>query len=580
MSYLGNSPDSELIKDLELAVAGKADSGHTHSVSDIEGLAEALNNAIEGGIVVTPAATTEVSGTVKLAEINDLSSDAKAVTPESLGVNLGTKANSVHSHEISEVNQLGEALDAKSGINHTHSDLATLDSPELTGTPTAPTAAPGTNNNQLATTAFVQAIATGIVAGTENVPLATTSVAGKVTLAEISDTTSTDKAATPALVTAVVSGKAETVHLHSIDDITDLETILNSKASVGIDSIDLTGHSENAFIELTTEQLVKPILRVTGVLTSDVTIVIPDFLNQIWVVTNRTTSGNFRVFVKKKLSSGNISLTTVEVLRDKSRLIYTTFSEVLEANSFTEQTLDSVALTGNSTAVTQPASDNSAKIATTAFVATGLETKADSNHSHTNYVSTTGAQTVSGEKTFTEDLAVTKTSAEAHVVASYTGGSYASSFYLYNNDINIGLYDTLKTSILKVNKNTGHMAIGGTGSDIAFWTNSAERGSINSTGDLIMTGNVGGYSDIRLKTNLVKIDNALDTVDSLTGYTYTRIDTGKKETGLVAQDVLKVLPEAVIQGDYMSIAYGNMVGLLVEAIKELRKEINVLKGVK
>ena len=93
------------------------------------------------------------------------------------------------------------------------------------------------------------------------------------------------------------------------------------------------------------------------------------------------------------------------------------------------------------------------------------------------------------------------------------------------------------------------------------------------------TGNVSAFSDARLKTDLVQIPNALDKVSSLTGYTYTRTDTGLRQTGLVAQELLKVLPEAVdTSGEFLAVSYGNVVGLLVEAIKELKAEIEVLKS--
>ena len=63
------------------------------------------------------------------------------------------------------------------------------------------------------------------------------------------------------------------------------------------------------------------------------------------------------------------------------------------------------------------------------------------------------------------------------------------------------------------------------------------------------------------------------------GYTYTRKDTGARQTGVVAQEVQEVLPEAVMDnGDRLSVAYGNMVGLLIEAIKELKAEVDQLKG--
>lgn len=60
--------------------------------------------------------------------------------------------------------------------------------------------------------------------------------------------------------------------------------------------------------------------------------------------------------------------------------------------------------------------------------------------------------------------------------------------------------------------------------------------------------------------------------------TFTRVDSGERQVGVIAQDVEKVLPEAVRDGEeYKSVAYGNMVGLLIEAVKELSAQVEELK---
>ncbi|MFN7041663.1 MAG: tail fiber domain-containing protein [Acidovorax temperans] len=101
----------------------------------------------------------------------------------------------------------------------------------------------------------------------------------------------------------------------------------------------------------------------------------------------------------------------------------------------------------------------------------------------------------------------------------------------------------------------------------------------DSNGNFQATGNITAYSDIRLKTDLTKITDALSKVSRLNGYTYTRKDTGQRQTGVVAQEVQEVLPEAVIDnGEHLAVAYGNLVGLLIEAIKELKSEVDQLKG--
>lgn len=101
----------------------------------------------------------------------------------------------------------------------------------------------------------------------------------------------------------------------------------------------------------------------------------------------------------------------------------------------------------------------------------------------------------------------------------------------------------------------------------------------DGAGNFTATGNVNALSDIRLKTDLTKIEGALGKVCAINGYTYTRKDTGARQTGVVAQEVQKVLPEAVMDnGEHLAVAYGNMVGLLIEAIKELKSEVDQLKG--
>lgn len=109
-------------------------------------------------------------------------------------------------------------------------------------------------------------------------------------------------------------------------------------------------------------------------------------------------------------------------------------------------------------------------------------------------------------------------------------------------------------------------------------------GSLNNftwdgNGNFTANGNVTAYSDIRLKTDLTKIADALGKVCALNGYTYVRKDTGQRQTGVVAQELQEVLPEAVVDnGEHLAVAYGNIVGLLIEAIKELKSEVDQLKG--
>ena len=96
------------------------------------------------------------------------------------------------------------------------------------------------------------------------------------------------------------------------------------------------------------------------------------------------------------------------------------------------------------------------------------------------------------------------------------------------------------------------------------------------SGNFTATGNITAYSDERLKTDVETIPNALEKVNSLRGVTYTK--DGVRGLGVIAQEIEKVIPEVVMDGEeFKSVAYGNIVGVLIEAIKELTAEVEYLK---
>jgi hypothetical protein len=84
-------------------------------------------------------------------------------------------------------------------------------------------------------------------------------------------------------------------------------------------------------------------------------------------------------------------------------------------------------------------------------------------------------------------------------------------------------------------------------------------------------------SDISLKENVITIENALEKVLSLRGVEYDRVESGEHQIGVIAQEVEKIIPEVVYGNEIKSVAYANIVALLIEAIKEQQKEIDELK---
>jgi len=127
---------------------------------------------------------------------------------------------------------------------------------------------------------------------------------------------------------------------------------------------------------------------------------------------------------------------------------------------------------------------------------------------------------------------------------------------------------------------------------LRFYLNSAERVRFEPDGDIHADGNVIAYSttisDKRLKKDIQPIEDAIWRVKQLNGCTFTYLKDDRKSAGLIAQDVEKVLPSAVIdtttvfhgeEGEtYKTLQYDQVVGLLVEAVKELTARVEELEN--
>ncbi len=172
---------------------------------------------------------------------------------------------------------------------------------------------------------------------------------------------------------------------------------------------------------------------------------------------------------------------------------------------------------------------------------------------------------------------------------------------------------TVKTDTLTVDENatiTGNLTVSGTFTDSGSGTQTAARAALsagtgisynNSTGVITCTvdtpaevglgnlsnngnnlsgaftatGNITAFSDERLKENVETIEGALDKVSQMRGVMYDK--DGERGTGVIAQEMQQVMPEVVHDGEYLSVAYGNIVGVLIEAVKELKAELDQCK---
>jgi hypothetical protein len=87
-------------------------------------------------------------------------------------------------------------------------------------------------------------------------------------------------------------------------------------------------------------------------------------------------------------------------------------------------------------------------------------------------------------------------------------------------------------------------------------------------------------SDINLKENIHTVGNALEITEQLRGVSFDWKETGRSSYGVIAQELEEVLPELVKQGEVKSVNYNGIIGVLIEAIKELKKEVEELRVAK
>lgn len=238
---------------------------------------------------------------------------------------------------------------------------------------------------------------------------------------------------------------------------------------------------------------------------------------------------------------------------------------------------------------------------TTPYAGAGLA------ENQTNIVNVTGAQTVTGAKTFSATITASNGltgnvtgnltgNVVGNVVGNLTGNvagnvtgssgsctgnavtatglATARSITLSGDVTGSATYDgTATTTIVATIANNSHTH---TPANAALGNLSSNGNALS--GSFTATGNITAYSDLRLKTEIETIDSALEKVSAIRGVTFTMND--ERATGVIAQELEQVLPEAVFDNEdgMKSVAYGNITGLLIEAIKELSAKVEALEN--
>lgn len=186
---------------------------------------------------------------------------------------------------------------------------------------------------------------------------------------------------------------------------------------------------------------------------------------------------------------------------------------------------------------------------------------------------TTGTFAVDDVRNIQVGATVTVKNVLSTVTSVDTGKNYVTVTPEFSNPLNVGTILTFTNPFFATSENSGDLIV---------------QGNIYATGNI--TAYYASPSDVRLKENVVKIDNALERVKQISGVFYDwteeyvatlpNADTFvKADTGVIAQDVQQAIPQAVTTNDkgYLGVKYEKLAGLIIEAIKELAADVEEIK---
>jgi len=128
-------------------------------------------------------------------------------------------------------------------------------------------------------------------------------------------------------------------------------------------------------------------------------------------------------------------------------------------------------------------------------------------------------------------------------------------------------------NIVSVNINTDRVGIGTT----------LPSTKLHIVGDVLVTGVTTSFdfnstSDIRLKTNIKKIESPIEKILQISGVTFNWKKDNRTSVGVIAQEIESVFPELVQGEDPKTVNYNGLIALLIECIKDQQIEINILKS--
>ena len=354
---------------------------------------------------------------------------------------------------------------------------------------------------------------------------------------------------------------------------------LVDEAIAGFEVVSVTGPLTLTATQGTTNQARNFALQFAGTLTADTTVTIPAQEKTYFV--NNNTSGDYTLFIKPvggtavsvvdqglsmMMATNGITIVTQEEVNTDIVALKTELA-ALSATVATSIEANTSAITVANTRISDVSASTSVALARAIAVSSAITTRANEvsataesriatvsitlNTAINNKVSVKFATSAA-----TAAFATSATNASnINITATGSSGSYRMVFAGTNDSS--GLQPLFKDSALD------------------FYYNPSSN-QLN-VGSLVASGDVTAFSDKRLKDNIETLDGSK--VFEMRGVSFTK--DGRNSSGVIAQEIEVIAPELVhTDNEYKSVAYGNLVGYLIEAIKILKKEINELKEIK
>ena len=366
----------------------------------------------------------------------------------------------------------------------------------------------------------------------------------------------------------------------------------------GYETIALSGATSLTAVNGTTDQSRNFGLKFTGTLSADTTVTIPA-QEKIYFVRN-DTSGDYNLLFK---NAGGTAVTgpsqqlgaiiatdgtSVTTMLEADSTIFATVSALVATSAALQSDIDAntAAIAAKvsvkfATSAGTAAFASSATNATNAVNATNA-TFASSATNATNAVNATNATNATNASSATFASSATNAT-NAVNASSATNATFATTATNATNAVNA-------TNASNININTTgssgsfRMVFSGTndsGGNQPLYKDSAFNFYYNpssnqlNVGSLVASSDVTAFSDKRLKDKITTLDGTK--VFEMRGVSFVK--DNKESSGVIAQELEQVAPELVFNdAEYKAVAYGNIVGYLIEAIKYLKKEIEELKG--